>query len=113
MTCFRVKFIRALLLFYFISYSYTIDHAVLNSFFGLSSYVTDIIVLILQTVFSACQYFTEALLRYEVQAEKVTNVLKPSRTMSVLFSIFNKCRNRSTFIKTPRYGISYTSVWYE
>jgi len=49
-----VKFIRSLLFFYFISYSYTIDHAVLNSFFGLSSYVTEIIVLILKT-----QYFTE------------------------------------------------------
>jgi len=38
MTCFRMKFIRTLLFFYFMSYSYTIDHAVLNSFYGLCSY---------------------------------------------------------------------------
>ena len=83
----------------------------LNSFFGLSSYV---IVLILQTVSSASVSASQKhLLRNEVHAEKVINVLKSSK-MSVLFSTFNKCRNMSTtFIKTPRYGISYTSVWYE
>lgn len=111
MTSFRVKFIRTLLIFYLISYSYTIDHVVLNSFFGLSSYVTEI----LQTVSSASISTSQKhLLRYEVHAEKVINVLKSSSKMSVLFSIFNKSPNRSTtFIKTPRYGISYISAWYE
>ena len=114
MTSFIVKFIRTLLFFYFISYSYTIDHDVLNSFFDLSSYVTEIIVAILQTVSSASVSTSQKhLLRYGVHAEKVINLLKSSSKMLVLFSIFNKCRNRSTtFIKTPRYGISYTSAWF-
>jgi len=89
MTSFIVKFIRTLLFFYFISYSYTIDHDVLNSFFDLSSYVTEIIVAILQTVSSASVSTSQKhLLRDGVHAEKVINLLKSSSKMLVLFFDF-------------------------